>query len=201
MNRGNVLMVVVVVVGCVWRGLWLSAGVTNSTSVADVTRTELLRQITDELKTRGHVAGPQNLQSVQVLAYFGDASSAEPSVAASRSWKLDSVQRFDPNAEVWIVSGADGKPGWDGWDDNQNGTVDDLSELGAAWSDDHCLTPLDSGYERVDPVYSRIINRGTFVPSDFESFAADHSFNPDESDHQPHSWRVTFVDQAAAELR
>ena len=199
MNRGNVLMVVVVLLGCVWRGLWLSAGVTDSTSVADATRTELLRQIADELKARGQVAGPQDLHGVQVLAYFDEAGFADSTVASSRSWKLDSVQRFDPDAEVWIVSGADGKPGWDGWDDNQNGTVDDLSELGAAWSDDHCLTPLDSEYEQVDPAYSRIINRGTFVPSDFESFAADHAIKTDESDPRPHSWRLTFVDQAAAD--
>ena len=67
MNRGNVLMVVVVLLGCVWRGLWLSAGVTDSTSVADATRTKLLRQIADELKARGRVAGPQDLHGVQQL--------------------------------------------------------------------------------------------------------------------------------------
>ncbi|PHQ32828.1 hypothetical protein [Rhodopirellula bahusiensis] len=196
MSRGSVLTLVIILAGCVWRGLWLSAGVADQTYIADSTRAELLTQVADELKTRGQVVDSQDLTQVEVLAFFADADST---VDDSASWQLESVQRFDSDAEVWIVPGADGKPGWDGWDDNQDGTVDDLGELGAAWSDDHCLTPLDPGYEQVDPAHSRIINRGTYVSTDFDGFAEDLSIDANVEDHKRQQWRLTFVNQAAAE--
>ncbi|KLU02510.1 putative transmembrane protein [Rhodopirellula islandica] len=203
MSRGNVWTLALVLAGCIWRGLWLSAGVADRTSVADTTRAELLNQVNDAWTQNRNLPRSTDWNDVQVLAFFTDATASPRPVAGSSKWQLESVQRFDPDAAVWIVSGPDGKPGWDGWDDNQDGTVDDLGELGAAWSDDHCLTPLDPDFEQLDPSNARIINRGTFVLSDKQTFMAERSGSLTDASNlskQPR-WRWTFSDQAASVAR
>jgi hypothetical protein len=203
MSRGSVLTLALVLAGCIWRGLWLSAGVTDQTLVADRTRAELLNQVSDACQQNGGLPSPTDRHDIQVLAFFADTTESLRTDDGSSTWQLESIQRFDPDAAVWIVPGADGQPGWDGWDDNQDGTVDDLGELGAAWSDDHCLTPLDPGYDQVDSSHSRIINRGAYVPSNIQTFMAEQSEGvPEASDVlKPPRWRWTFSNQAASAVR
>ena len=79
---------------------------------------------------------------------------------------LENVQRlvFDPDALVLLCPGDDQRPGKANFDDNADGVVDNLSELGAITSDDVCLTPADHGYDssraRLD---CKVINHGAYI--------------------------------------
>jgi len=74
---------------------------------------------------------------------------------------------FDPNAEVLLFAGDDRRPGRAGIDDDFNGIVDDVSELGAIYGDDACLTPVDGNYNaiREGNVPWRVISIGAWVKS------------------------------------
>jgi hypothetical protein len=56
------------------------------------------------------------------------------------------VKGFDPVAKMLYHVGSDGQPGVALADDDGNGTVDDLLELGASGSDDLEVNPSDPGY-------------------------------------------------------
>ncbi|MEM9588066.1 MAG: hypothetical protein AAGA03_12365 [Planctomycetota bacterium] len=74
------------------------------------------------------------------------------------------VEVFDPSAVVLLVAGKDGKPGRARFDDDRNFRVDDITELGAMGSDDHCLVPTDPGFlQAAQHPDSRVVNRGAFV--------------------------------------
>lgn len=148
-RRAEILFIAVLLIGCAWRGMWLAAGVRDTTAIADAVRSHLQTLVADETG------------DVSTLAYFDTTGAFNRS-----NWRLVSRQKFDPDAKVWIVPGTDGEPGWAGWDDNQNGVVDDRGELGAAWSDDHCVTPADQLYMPLYRSRSRVINRGAYVPID-----------------------------------
>jgi len=75
---------------------------------------------------------------------------------------VTAVERWDEQAPIWITPGRDGQPGWQGWDDNGDGRVDDAGELGAAWSDDLCVVTANQP-DVGGPV--RMIDRGAFVPA------------------------------------
>ncbi|TWU38934.1 hypothetical protein Q31b_40120 [Novipirellula aureliae] len=74
---------------------------------------------------------------------------------------------FDPDAEVLLFAGKDRLPGRAGIDDDFNGIVDDLSELGAIYGDDICLTPADANYKsiREGSLPWRVISVGAWVKS------------------------------------
>jgi hypothetical protein len=84
---------------------------------------------------------------------------------------LDSIEIrlsvWDPDAPVYISAGPDGAPGIARHDDNGNGEVDDLSELGATGSDDFAVAPAQPGYEaaKSGQTLSRLISRGAIVPA------------------------------------
>ncbi|MEL6109080.1 MAG: hypothetical protein AAFU85_23995 [Planctomycetota bacterium] len=76
---------------------------------------------------------------------------------------------FSSGAEVLLSVGDDGQPGRARNDDNLNGVLDDLSEIGAVWSDDRCYAPSDKGYAAADRHPSSVVvSRGAFVPVDAE---------------------------------
>lgn len=88
-----------------------------------------------------------------------------------------SVLRWDANAAVYLTAGPDGAPGIAGVDDNGDGIVDHLSELGATGSDDRVVAPGQQGYRAAarGDVISRVVSRGALVPlaDDFEWSAGD----------------------------
>ncbi len=72
------------------------------------------------------------------------------------------IQRFDPQAGVVIVAGADGQPGVQGVDDNGDGIVDNRLELGATGSDDECkVIPSGAAIPPGEP--SLVLQRGAYV--------------------------------------
>lgn len=74
---------------------------------------------------------------------------------------------FSSSAEVLLSVGADGKPGRKNNDDNLNGVLDDLNEIGAVWSDDRCFAPSDRGYAAADSHPSSVVvSKGAFVPAE-----------------------------------
>ena len=87
-----------------------------------------------------------------------------PSAAVERI----QVQAFDPDAPVFVTAGADERPGQAGFDDDQDGVLDNPSELGAVFSDDATLAPTDPGYAaaaaETAPLLARVISRGAYVP-------------------------------------
>ncbi len=73
-------------------------------------------------------------------------------------------QVFDPDAVVLLHVGDDGCPGRKNWDDDQDGAIDDSSEMGAYKSDDQCLASWQPGYAAVAKhPSSKVIYKGTFV--------------------------------------
>ncbi|MGB7328527.1 MAG: hypothetical protein WBD31_26860 [Rubripirellula sp.] len=87
------------------------------------------------------------------------------------SWRPDDIrqiekQTFDPNALVLITPGPDRLPGQAGKDDDLNGVVDNVGEMGAVGSDDLCLAPWNDGYDdAAEQPDSITIGRGAYVPA------------------------------------
>lgn len=75
------------------------------------------------------------------------------------------VQAYDATAPVFVAVGSDNEPGRPGVDDDLNGMTDDVSELGAALSDDRMVNPNDPyAYFAVrDTSVARPVSQGTFV--------------------------------------
>lgn len=76
-----------------------------------------------------------------------------------------SIGVWDAGASVYVAAGPDGAPGIAGHDDDGNGVIDDLGELGATGSDDFVVAPGQSGYEaaKSGKTLSRLISRGAIV--------------------------------------
>ena len=71
---------------------------------------------------------------------------------------------FDPNAIVYLVPGIDGQPGQADKDDNFDGVVDNVGEMGAVGSDDQCLAPWSDNYTNVSTIEKAVpISNGVFV--------------------------------------
>lgn len=75
------------------------------------------------------------------------------------------ISVWDADATVYVTAGPDGAPGIAGNDDDGNGVVDDLGELGATGSDDFVVAPGQAGYEAAKngKTLSRVISRGAIV--------------------------------------
>lgn len=78
------------------------------------------------------------------------------------------VRRWDPEAAVYITAGPDGKAGVAGVDDDGDGVIDNLSELGATGSDDQVIAPHQPGYAAAAAGEGvvRVIDRGALVEID-----------------------------------
>ena len=143
----------------VWRMGWLSAGVTDQTASADAIRLNAIAMTSEVLGVRFDPSS--DTRWLLFMNQNGTQHSISPDSIAVQAW--------DEDAPVWIVGGADAKPGWAGWDDDRNGTIDDVSELGAAWSDDECTTAANSITESLA---HRIISRGAFLPAKADDLQA-----------------------------
>ncbi len=82
-------------------------------------------------------------------------------------------QIFDSNALVVMQPGPDRQPGVADVDDNANGVVDDVSEMGATRSDDLCvvrrksdMNPREGDVDADPREPTLVLQRGAFVPVD-----------------------------------
>lgn len=148
------LIGIIVLVGVLWRSVWLTAGLADTTWQADIVRSRVLPATQEELDLP---------DPVQWLVTFPSEIADQDSGKIPADYELLSVSGWDSDQPVWVVAGDDGKPGWINWDDNGDGVVDDMKELGAAWSDDFCLVSR----ELPDGQIGRIIDRGGFVEVDW----------------------------------
>ncbi|TWU19905.1 hypothetical protein [Allorhodopirellula heiligendammensis] len=138
----------------VWRALWLAAGVPNTTDLADRVRREAQSQC-DPLP-RSPVSPSQERWRISFASVADQRSTSRgaPQIVAT------GTDVWDPDLPIWITPGRDRAPGWADWDDNGDGVVDDSGELGAAWSDDHCVVELPG----MSPPQGRVIDHGAFGP-------------------------------------
>ncbi len=76
------------------------------------------------------------------------------------------IYSWGPEASVILIPGPDLSPGVAGVDDDGNGVVDDLSELGATGTDDEILTPADGDAYTVAATSpsSRVVSHGAMLP-------------------------------------
>lgn len=76
-----------------------------------------------------------------------------------------SVRVWDPAAAVYVTAGPDGKPGTAGADDDGDGAIDDVGELGASDSDDVVVAPRQDGYAAAasGEIIAAVISRGAMV--------------------------------------
>lgn len=75
---------------------------------------------------------------------------------------------WDPLAAVYITGGPDGQPGIAGHDDNLNGVIDDLAELGSTGSDDLIASPGHPDFDAATngQIAARLLSHGAAVPLD-----------------------------------
>ncbi|MEM6980130.1 MAG: hypothetical protein AAF539_10740 [Planctomycetota bacterium] len=133
----------------VWRLVWLASGPDLDTAMADQWRRQALAIAADVRRDQLNSSIPAD--QIELNVFTDDFDSLDVT-----------VERFDPEAAVWIVAGQDGAPGYRGWDDDRDGVVDNASELGAAWSDDYCVTALPTTLDFNQP--RRVVFRGAYVP-------------------------------------
>lgn len=85
-------------------------------------------------------------------------------------WTRLRVLHWDPEAAVYITAGPDGQAGVAGVDDDGDGVIDNLSELGATGSDDQVIAPQQPGYAAAAAAAEegavRVISRGALVEID-----------------------------------
>jgi hypothetical protein len=86
---------------------------------------------------------------------------------------------WDPNVAVYLTAGPDGAPGVAGHDDDGDGVIDNLGELGTTGSDDFAVVPGHAQYEAAATgmVVSRLISRGAIVQA-----RQDQSIRASEND-------------------
>ncbi|TWU07651.1 hypothetical protein [Stieleria varia] len=104
----------------------------------------------------------QGLQRPDVLQHLAGDPLQRPS-----QWQRVDLLRYDATAPVVISVGADQQPGQKGINDDWrtgDTEIDNRKEIGATFSDDVCLGPLDDGYERAlsDP-RSLVVSYGTYT--------------------------------------
>ncbi|MEM1225698.1 MAG: hypothetical protein AAGJ40_08365 [Planctomycetota bacterium] len=167
-----------------WRLTWLSAGVDASMGSADSRRHAAVRVAMDHLASLGLPVGTDDntvtLRDVTLRTSQWDGRD-------ERLHQIDIVRvlAWNPKSPVYVISGQDGQPGHRGWDDDRNGVIDDESELGAAWSDDRCVTALElatGSVDSLDPPH-RILSHGAYVEcpvADMRSADQVSSANPCE---------------------
>ncbi|TWT75146.1 hypothetical protein [Allorhodopirellula solitaria] len=135
-----------------WRGLWLAAGVPDTTATADRVRQVIETQI-------GSTAAKEANDTPWRVSF---APVGHHTINTPSSFEIVPVgtDLWDASLPVWITPGRDRQPGWAGWDDNDNGEIDDSGELGAAWSDDFCVVQMPA-----DPAPDgRVLDHGAFRP-------------------------------------
>ncbi len=80
--------------------------------------------------------------------------------------QVHQLARWNALSSVCLDAGSDMRPGVAGVDDDGNGVVDDLSELGATGTDDQILTPADGDAYTVavSSPSSRVVSHGAMLP-------------------------------------
>ncbi len=134
--------VTIAVVAClvVWRCVWLASGVPDTTASADAVREEIQRRLGLDTDWVIHADGDANAPPEQWRVSFEHVESNNQPLRLTDA----GIDVWDNTLPIWITPGRDAHPGWAGWDDNGDGTIDDSGELGAAWSDDRCVVQMPS---------------------------------------------------------
>ncbi len=145
----------VAVIGCLvaWRGLWLAAGVPDTTPIADDVRRDIETQLGYSPNAD---AQPEPEHWRVSFARFASGDLKHRASELIRS----GADVWDASLPIWITPGPDQQPGWAGWDDNGDGVIDDSGELGAAWSDDRCVVEMPGAKQP----RGRVIDHGAFRP-------------------------------------
>jgi len=110
-------------------------------------------------------------------------------------WKSDAL--------VYVTGGPDNQPGRAGVDDDLNGIIDDLGELGTTLSDDQIVSPGHPDYQAAADakVVARVIDRGTVVDVT-DSAAIDLTLDTSQSAKTPsHEIWLSFSHAPAAPPR
>lgn len=144
-----------------WRALWMAAGVPDTTAIADDVR----RNIQLQLGSSPNALTPLPPEPWRVS--FAGVENGDLTLGATELIP-SGTDVWDASLPVWITPGRDQQPGWARWDDNGDGVVDDPGELGAAWSDDHCVVEMPGEV----PPSGRVIDHGAFRPSNRNNDAA-----------------------------
>lgn len=138
--------------------------------------------VTDWVHSNGETMGnetQENQQSTQIDAPRLPESLTKLGVVSV------GFEQFDPNATVYIRPGADGQPGVAGVDDNGNGIVDDVTELGATKTDD--VLSITAG-EVDTEVPTLILQRGGYVPVSRQTATSENA-----------AWRAVVHGRSQAE--
>ena len=118
-------------------------------------------------------ANRDSITSLDRLRYFGTRKGED--VVLQNTLAFD-VRAYDVTAQVRAHPGEDGRWGVATQDDDQNGTVDDITEAGWFDSDDEAVTPGDRGFAAarqigtgafVDLYYRSVFSYGAGVRSQF----------------------------------
>jgi hypothetical protein len=121
------------------------------------------------------------------LALSADITAHDLSELDPSDWSLLppqlsrlTVHVWDATSPVYVTVGSDGKPGIAGVDDDGDGVVDDLGELGATGSDDEVVAPGQPGYLEAasGKIEARIISRGALVATDSDLQLPSHPTEP-----------------------
>ncbi len=114
--------------------------------------------------------GTLQVDSQQIDAAYLAGLDASQWPELPPQWQRISVRYWDAAAAVYVTAGPDARPGIAGIDDDGNGSVDDLGELGATGSDDVVVAPGQSGYDQAaaGKILAQLINRGALLPLDGE---------------------------------
>ena len=104
-------------------------------------------------------------------------------------------EQFDVDAILYLRPGIDGQPGVAGVDDNGNGVIDDLTELGATKSDD-ILKVTAGGIEPSEAFL--VLQRGGYVHVTRDS-ATDSSTSSDSTSNNASGWRVVVTGRSNGE--
>tara|TARA_R110002049_G_scaffold2750_6_gene22049 strand:- start:1959 stop:2525 length:567 start_codon:yes stop_codon:yes gene_type:complete len=137
--------------------------------------------------------------SMLALASMSESSSSD--LLQTPTAKALGVRRvtalvFDPQAVVLLCPGDDAAPGKARFDDDADGIVDNASELGAMYSDDRCLAPLDPGYdEALETPSCKVISQGAYVASELvpgqHAHSDDHTAHDHTSPDHPPRWLIS----------
>lgn len=103
----------------------------------------------------------------QCLQFGGEFHSID--APGSGTTSLTSVH-FDPDADALLWIGPDSAAGQRHYDDDQNGVIDDSSELGAIHSDDRIITKDHPAFEAAsNDGISRVMFAGALVSADSDA--------------------------------
>jgi len=162
-KRLATLFTIVAIATLVLAVAYRAIGLSQANTLAENSRALQIRisALQADLRDRLTVpAGESEMDQVAWDRIQQDILSLHPPLASRTRFQW---QRFDPDARVRLLPGADGQPGTIDVDDNANGVIDDPGELGATYSDDQCMVEAsESAPSAITP--SAVLQLGAFVP-------------------------------------